>query len=119
MTTTTSAILTAAGGLFGAAGVALSAVAAHAGGANLDAAALFLLVHAPALLAIGLAGRGRLMALAGAILLCGAVLFCGDLVLRDLYGQRLFPMAAPTGGTLMIGGWLVAAVAAFAARAKP
>lgn len=105
-----------AGGLAGVAGVALSAAAAHAGGVNLQTAALFLLAHAPALLAIGLAGSGRVIAVAGALLLIGAVLFSGDLAMRDFYGQRLFPMAAPTGGTLMMLGWLGWAVSALRGR---
>ena len=117
MNATTRFFFTLTGGLAGAAGVALSAAAAHAGGVNLGTAATFLLAHAPALLAIGLAGKGRAIAVAGALLLVGAVLFCGDLVMRDLLGQRLFPMAAPTGGTLMILGWLGVAGSAFASRA--
>jgi uncharacterized membrane protein YgdD (TMEM256/DUF423 family) len=100
------------GGLAGAAGVGLSAAAAHAGGVNLGTAASFLLAHAPALLVVGLLG-GR-MAAAGAYGLAGGLLlFCGDLVLRDLAGHRLFPFAAPAGGTLLIAAWLVVAGSAF------
>lgn len=106
------------GGLAGASGVALSAAAAHMGGTNLQTAALFLTVHAPALLALGLAGKGRAMAIAGAILMVGMILFSGDLILRDLYGQRLFPMAAPTGGTMLIFGWLAIALSAFFRKAE-
>lgn len=113
-----SRFLIAAGGLAGAAGVALSALAAHAGGGNVGTAASFLLAHAPALLAIGLLGRGRLSFPGGAILLAGLLLFCGDLMLRHYVGQRLFPMAAPIGGTAMIAGWLVVAASAFAGRAQ-
>ena len=39
-------------------------------------------------------------------------LFAGDLTLRQYAGHGLFPMAAPTGGTLLIVSWLVLAVAA-------
>lgn len=105
-----------AGGLCGAAGVALSAVAAHAGGGHVETAALFLMVHAPALLALGLLGRGRAAGLGGAALLAGVLLFCGDLIMRHFAGARLFPMAAPTGGTLMILGWLAVAASAFFGR---
>ncbi len=42
----------------------------------------------------------------------GAALFAGDLSLRQFAGHSLFPMAAPTGGTLLIIGWLVLAIAA-------
>lgn len=102
-----------AGGLTGAAGVALSAIAAHAGGGNIGTAASFLLMHAPALLAIGLIGGGRVLRGGGVIVLVGLLLFCGDLLLRHYNGERLFPMAAPTGGTLMILGWLAVAASAF------
>ena len=104
-----------AAGLLGAAGVALLAAAAHIGGDNLHTAAGFMLAHAPALLALGLAGHGagRGRAIAAAVLFSGVALFAGDLVLRDVLGERLFPMAAPTGGTLTILGWLGIAASAF------
>ena len=41
-----------------------------------------------------------------------AALFAGDLTLRHFAGHSLFPLAAPTGGTLLIASWLVLAVAA-------
>lgn len=108
----TGRIFILAGGLAGAAGVTLSAAAAHAGGGNIAMAASFLLAHAPALLAIGLLGRGRVLAAAGAVLLAGLLLFCGDLLMRDYIGTRLFPFAAPAGGTLLIAGWILAAASA-------
>ncbi len=106
------------GGLAGAAGVALSAVAAHAGGGNVGTAASFLLAHAPALLAIGLIGGNRLLKGGGAILLLGLLLFCGDLLARHYAGSRLFPMAAPAGGTLLIAGWLGVAASALAGSSR-
>lgn len=112
-------ILVLAGGLSGAAGVALSAVAAHAGGGNVATAANMLLLHAPALLAAGLAGRGGLMRAGAFVLLAGLLLFSGDLLLRHYAGARLFPMAAPAGGTLMIAGWLLAAASALSGRGAP
>ena len=102
-----------AAGLTGAAGVGLSAAAAHAGGAFMGTAANFLLMHAPAFLAIGLLGANRLLRIAGLTLLVGVVLFSGDLLARNFLGTRLFPLAAPTGGTLLIFGWLAVAGAAF------
>lgn len=99
-------------GLAGAAGVALSAAAAHSGGAFVGTAASFLLMHAPAFLAIGLLGGNRVLRVGGVILLVGVVLFSGDLLARDFLGTRLFPLAAPTGGTLLILGWLVVAASA-------
>lgn len=112
-------LLVLAGGLAGAAGVGLSAVAAHIGGGNVAIAASFLLAHAPALLAIGLLGReGLLLRSGGAILAAGLLVFCGDLLMRHFAGSALFPMAAPIGGTGMIVGWLVVAATAFAGRAQ-
>jgi uncharacterized membrane protein YgdD (TMEM256/DUF423 family) len=106
-------LLVIAAGLCGAAGVALSAAAAHGGGAFTGTAASFLIMHAPAFLAVGLAGSaaGRLLGAACLVLLAGLVLFCGDLVCRDYLGTRLFPFAAPIGGTLLIAGWLAICVA--------
>jgi len=101
------------GGLVGAAGVALSAAAAHAGGGNVGTAANFLLFHAPLLVAVGLPGlaAGKMLRAAALIVLVGLLVFTGDLLARDYLGDRLFPMAAPTGGTLMIAGWLAVALA--------
>lgn len=103
-----------AAGLAGAAGVALSAAAAHlAGSPNIGTAASMLLMHAPALLALGLFAPGRVLRLAGFVLLAGLAVFSGDLLMREFArGFRLFPMAAPIGGSLMIVGWLGAAASA-------
>lgn len=104
-------------GLFGLAGVALSALAAHApGAANLATAAQFLLMHAPVLIGIAALrhqalASSRLLASAGMLLIAGVALFSGDLIARHLIGHGLFPMAAPTGGSLTMLGWLVLALA--------
>jgi uncharacterized membrane protein YgdD (TMEM256/DUF423 family) len=45
------------------------------------------------------------------LLLGGSFLFCGDLSVRALSSARLFPMAAPAGGALMILGWVAASIA--------
>ena len=108
-------------GLFGVAGVALAALAAHGGGeANLAASASAMcLAHAPALLALAL-GNTRLRAawLAGFLMIVGTLLFAGDLVTLRFTGSGLFPYAAPTGGWAMMLGWLaVAAGAVFRAKA--
>jgi uncharacterized membrane protein YgdD (TMEM256/DUF423 family) len=108
-------ILLFIGGLFGAAGVALSAVNAHIGGVNVATAATFLLAHAPALVAIGLLGGRRgdgVIRFGGLLLLVGPLLFAGDLLMREFMGERLFPMAAPSGGTATILGWIVVAIGA-------
>lgn len=107
-----SRILIFAGGLCGATGVALSAAAAHLGGAFVGTAASFLLMHAPVFLTVGLLGGNRILRTGSFILLVGLLLFSGDLLARDFLGSRLFPMSAPIGGTLLIGGWLVMAASA-------
>ena len=105
--------------LMGATGVVLAAAAAHAApGAGLDSAAYLLLFHAVAVLgAAGLMQQGllwpsaALAAMAGFV--AGGALFAGDVSMRAFAGHRLFPMAAPTGGTILIVSWLVLALAAF------
>jgi uncharacterized membrane protein YgdD (TMEM256/DUF423 family) len=77
----------------------------------LTPAAQFLMIHAAAAVAIAaVAARadhpgGFLVA--ALILLVGVTLFSGDIAARTLWGHRLFPMAAPIGGSTMIVGWLV------------
>lgn len=100
-------------GVIGALGVGLSAVATHRGGQDLGIAANFLLVHAPALIAIGVLSL-PLARIGGFVLAAGLLLFCGDLGARDLLGTGVFPYSAPSGGMLMIGGWLIVAASAFA-----
>jgi uncharacterized membrane protein YgdD (TMEM256/DUF423 family) len=111
-------IIVFAAGLMGAAGVILAAVAAHkAGGTLLPAASSMLLFHAPAaLLATLLADRQiispRLGLVAAGGFVAGATLFSTDLTVLQFLGHRLFPMAAPSGGTLMILSWFLLAIAA-------
>jgi uncharacterized membrane protein YgdD (TMEM256/DUF423 family) len=42
------------------------------------------------------------------------VLFSGNIALRAFAGQRLFAMAAPSGGIILTLGWLALAVAVVA-----
>ena len=114
-------VLIAIAAMFGGAGVVLTAAGAHAKpGAGLDIAGYMLLFHAPAAIAAcaGIAA-GLISRPAGVVavivLLIGVALFAGDLALRAYAGHRLFPMAAPTGGMVMIGGWVLLAVSAFLA----
>jgi uncharacterized membrane protein YgdD (TMEM256/DUF423 family) len=110
--------------LMGAAGVALWAMAAHrAGGESLVTAAQFLLIHACAVLGLTACRKqalvhDRIASIASAMLILGTLLFSGDIAARVLVGGRLFPMAAPAGGSLLIAGWLVVAVAAVWRRAE-
>lgn len=107
--------LGAVAGLMGAAGVTLSAVGAHrSGNPNVTTAAYFLLFHAAALVGLGALARDReetAILVAASLIALGATLFSGDLALRALANVTLVHMAAPTGGVLMILGWLVAAIA--------
>lgn len=101
-------------GLAGAAGVALAAAGAHGNDlSTLTPPAYFLIIHAAAATAIvAVATRAAhpgAFLLAGLVLLIGVSLFSGDIALRTFTGNRLFPMAAPTGGTTMILGWLLLA----------
>jgi uncharacterized membrane protein YgdD (TMEM256/DUF423 family) len=109
-------------GLMGAGGVILSALGAHAA-QGLDPAALMLLVHAPAVIAAMAAVHAgllnRMVGLVGTTVIAfGAILFSGDIALRALASTKLFSMAAPTGGFMMIAGWIVLAVAAVLKPAK-
>ena len=102
--------------LLGAAGVALGAVAAHmAGAAGLATASSFLLFHATAIFALnGAPGRRRILLASQLALLVGVILFAGTLTLHILAGIHLQPSPAPWGGTLMIIGWVLAAIAVLA-----
>lgn len=114
-------IFIALAGVMGAAGVVLAAAGAHSKpGMGLDSASQMLLFHAPAIVAACAAiAQGLLwrpLALAAIIaMILGAAFFSGDLAMRAYLGQRLFPMAAPAGGTILIGAWTLLAIAALAA----
>ena len=105
-------------GIMGADGVMLAAASAHlADASRLGAASSMLLVHACAVLGtVALAERALIHARIGLAAALGFIiaagLFAGDLTLRHYAGHGLFPMAAPTGGTLLIASWLALAVAA-------
>lgn len=119
-------ILIVFAGLMGAAGVGLAALGAHGGGdPRLTTAAMFLLLHAGALVGmrpmLNPAASMRATFLASATALCfGTILFSADLALRSLAGMAAFAFAAPAGGMLMIAGWAVLAGAAiFVAASRP
>jgi uncharacterized membrane protein YgdD (TMEM256/DUF423 family) len=115
----------AAGGLAGLLAVAISALAAHGLPGRIDAVALQQVGravqmqgwHAVMLVVCGVfAPRGgRLVDAAGAAFLAGLLLFCGAVYALALSGVRL-PSVAPTGGFLLMLGWLLLAVAGLRAR---
>jgi uncharacterized membrane protein YgdD (TMEM256/DUF423 family) len=112
------------GALAGLAAVAMSAVAAHALAARLEADALLAVRsavqmqgwHALALVFCGLwaARAGALAHAAGGCFAVGLLLFCVGVYASALAGMRL-PMVAPAGGTLLMLGWGFLVVSAFTA----
>ena len=111
-------ILIILAGIMGADGVILAALSAHLPDATrLGSASSMLLFHAAAVLGtVALAERGVIQLGIGLLAASGfvvaAALFATDLTLRQFADHSLFPMAAPTGGTLLILSWLALAVAA-------
>ena len=111
-------ILVILAAIMGADGVILAAASAHlSDAARLGAASSMLLFHATAVLgALVLSDRGTVNARVGLFaafgFVTGAGLFAGDLTLRQYAGHSLFPLAPPTGGTLLILSWLLLAIAA-------
>lgn len=105
-------IFVVAGALLGLSGVALSAAASHMAEPRMLASAASVAIgHGPALLALAaLYDRLPAARIAGLFIVVGAFLFIGDMLLRSLAGTPIFPMAAPSGGLLMMGGWLIAAI---------
>ena len=98
--------------VYAAVAVGLGAYAAHAAapeaGERLSLAALYLLFHSLAVLAL-LGRRGRLLGLVRWGLLAGVSLFSGSLVVAALAG---WPSAlAPLGGIGMMLSWLLLGVA--------
>lgn len=111
------------GALAGLLAVAFSTVAAHALPTRLDPARLRMVEsaiqiqgwHALALVLTGVwverSGAARLANLAGLAFALGLVLFCGAVYGLALGGVRLGP-TAPTGGILLMLGWLLLGTAA-------
>jgi uncharacterized membrane protein YgdD (TMEM256/DUF423 family) len=104
------------GGLFGAAGIAAYAAAAHSAEGHMATIAPILFIHAPAFLALSILAKVSRPAYFGAwLLVIGLLFFIGDLVSLDFAGHSLFPFAAPLGGSLLIFSWIVVAATAFKA----
>lgn len=110
-------LLVVLSGLAGAVGVAFAAAAAHGGDvAAHGPASQILLFHASALLALGLYGAGvrsGVLGTAGLVIAFGAFLFAAAVVAPHYLGQRLFPMAAPIGGTALMLGWALVLAGGF------
>ena len=98
--------------LHGACGVAFAAIGAHTGvAASVTTGAQFQLFHAAAAFGALAAIRSRWTGAGVLVLLAGTLLFSGAVYLSGLAGVSLGPVA-PTGGLLMIAGWLILAAAA-------
>ena len=115
-------VLAAFAALIGGAGVALAAAALHLNGgefAQRGRGALFLVLHAAAALGVAAHARisgSRALVVVGFVMEAGAALFAADLATHAFTGARLFPFAAPIGGSAMMISWLaLAAALAFAA----
>ena len=110
----------AVAGLGGAVCVAADATATHLLAdpqrlAFAATAARYGLIHAVALLAVGLLiarGNAAWLTLAGWLFVAGIVLFCGSLDLLAMGAPHGFAIAAPWGGTAFILGWLAVLIAA-------
>jgi len=111
------------GSLLGASGVGLGAFGAHALKTRLspedliiyETAARYHLIHALAIIALGLAAQridNWTIRFAGMFLTVGILIFSGTLYALTLTGQRQLGMVTPIGGAALIIGWLLFALAA-------
>ena len=118
------------GSIAGALGVAGGAFGAHALKSRLNADMLanfetgtrYLLVHAVALLVVGvLAQRSDARSLrgAGGAFSFGMLIFTGTLWVLALSGMRWLGAITPIGGTALIVGWVALAVAAARGQLEP
>ena len=106
----------AAGALLAGLAVALGAFGAHGlrglvGPAEIgwwQTAALYHMVHALGLLALGASGRAEMGAPA-MLLGAGTILFSGSLYVMALTGAGWLGPVTPLGGLLLIAGWALAA----------
>jgi uncharacterized membrane protein YgdD (TMEM256/DUF423 family) len=102
----------------------LAAAGVHASGGELaERGALFLLLHAAAGLAIAAQARiagplTRALVIVGFVMEAGAILFSAELAMHVFTGERIFPFAAPLGGTTMILSWAALAIVFLAASRR-
>jgi uncharacterized membrane protein YgdD (TMEM256/DUF423 family) len=107
------------------AGVAFGAFGAHALKTRLgpealslwQTAVLYHLVHALALVGVGLAGLhwpgSRALYWSGVLMGLGIVLFSGSLYVMALSGEWILGLVTPFGGLAFLAGWLCLAFAAW------
>jgi uncharacterized membrane protein YgdD (TMEM256/DUF423 family) len=91
-----------------ASAVALAAYASHAiagaAQARLQLAALFAFAHGLALVVLAPRASSPGMRIGTVALLSGVLLFSGSLAMESIFGLR--PRLAPSGGVLLVAGWL-------------
>lgn len=118
------------GAIFGMLSVALGAFGAHGlksmidkigenGLANWETAVRYQFFHALALIFVGLLTPYLSSGIRTAVIWCfviGILIFSGTLYALVLSGMRWLGAITPIGGTLMIIGWLLLAVAAWKAK---
>ena len=115
------------GAILGFLGVVAGAVGSHGLAGRVPAqrlelfelAAQYQMYHALALMLVGTLYErwaGRLLLAAGGLFLIGTVLFSGSLYVLVLTDAAWAGPLTPVGGTAFLGGWLMLAVAAIAAR---
>jgi uncharacterized membrane protein YgdD (TMEM256/DUF423 family) len=103
------------GAILGFLGVALGAFGAHALREKLSpsllqtwhTAVLYHMLHAVALLALGLYARasGADVKVGGALLFAGVIVFSGSLYALALTGIKPLGAITPVGGLLLLAGW--------------
>lgn len=104
------------GAAFGFAAVALGAFGAHGLKgripperlAVLETGARYALVHALALVAVGILAEredARLLRVSGRAFAAGLALFSGSLVALAVSGIKAFGAVTPFGGALLLAGW--------------
>lgn len=120
----TNKIFITLAGFFGASGIALGAYASHghvfadeAARASMQMAVQYQMLHALALLALGIWARGgaRSVALvaAGVLFTLGILVFSGFIYMRTLGVTDALRGFVPWGGVALMLGWLCAALAAW------
>jgi uncharacterized membrane protein YgdD (TMEM256/DUF423 family) len=105
-----------AAGLGGAMAVGFAALSAHGMDGQaadwLERGSRFQLIHAVALLVLGLGrGQGRWLKASSALFLLGSILFSGSLYAMALASLPVVYLV-PAGGTCFILGWLALAIGA-------
>lgn len=111
--------------LHGLIGVGMGAFAAHGMSAAapvavgwLDTGARYQLIHAAALLAVGMQGGPGPLRWAGWAFAVGAALFAGTLYAMAFGAPRWLGAVTPVGGFLLLAGWALVGIRAIAGMTR-